>query len=66
MAKQIVTHLQIYRRGPFGGEVNTTICGRVRNGSDYNNTQNEAEVTCKFCISTMKAMRLKAKKGWAS
>jgi len=55
MAKRIVIHKQIYVPTPFGsGEMNTTLCRRVRNDSDdYNNTQKYEEVTCKFCLGLM-------------
>lgn len=56
MAKRYsVLHKQIYRSGPFGGLINTTICGRVRNDSaDYNVAVNDGSVTCKFCLSAIK------------
>jgi hypothetical protein len=47
--KRTVTHLQIYKPGVMGGVVNTTLCGRVQNGGDYNTTNQLAEVTCHFC-----------------
>jgi hypothetical protein len=48
MSKQ-VSHRQVYRKGPFGGTINTTYCGRVRNGQDYNVAENGEQVTCHFC-----------------
>lgn len=48
-----VTHLQIYRKNALGGVTNTTLCNRVRNGTDYNNTTVDAEVTCKFCLRNL-------------
>lgn len=44
-----VKHLQIYKPGPFGGTINTTICGRVRNEQDYNVAEGRADVTCSYC-----------------
>lgn len=48
-----VLHKQVYRKGTFGGIKNTTLCGRVRNGNDYNVADTDAEVTCKFCLKRM-------------
>ncbi len=48
-----VTHLQVYKTNAFGGTTNTTLCRRVRNGGDYNNTDKPEEVTCKFCKKEM-------------
>lgn len=49
-----VLHKQIYRPTPFGsGQVNTTLCGRVRNGGDYNVADDDHGVTCKFCRRLM-------------
>ncbi len=60
MAKSKVFHKQLYRQGPWGGEVNTTICGRVRNGQgDYNTADTDDEVTCKYCLNIMAPRRLK-------
>ena len=44
-----VLHRQIYKAGPFGGTLNTTLCGRVRNDQDYNVALEGEEVTCFFC-----------------
>ena len=47
--KRMVNHKQIYRNGPFGGTINTTLCGRVDNRlPDGMNV--DTQVTCKFCI----------------
>jgi len=56
--KRKVLHKQIYRKGPWGGEINTTICGRVRNGQgDYNIADTDAGVTCHFCLIEMKRIK---------
>lgn len=44
-----VLHRQVYKKGPFGGTINTTYCNRVRNNQDYNVAENGEKVTCKFC-----------------
>ena len=53
-----VIHKQIYRQSCFGGEVNTTLCGReevktcktCNDGCpDTNKTDINALVTCKIC-----------------
>lgn len=44
-----VRHRQIYKPGPFGGVINTTLCGRVRNEQDYNVAEQGEEVTCSYC-----------------
>lgn len=44
-----VLHRQVYKQGPFGGTINTTYCGRVRSGQDYNVALEGEEVTCFFC-----------------
>jgi hypothetical protein len=49
--KRSVIHKQILRPGPFGGTVNTTLCGRVATGSDGMNIG--GEVTCKFCLKIL-------------
>ena len=46
--QRAVVHGQIYRSGPFGGTVNTTLCGRMRSLTDGMNVGDE--VTCKFCL----------------
>ena len=45
-----VTHKQIYRPGPFGGTINTTLCGRLHAGNDMNVDPEDSNVTCKFCL----------------
>jgi hypothetical protein len=49
-----VLHRQIYRPGLWGGIVNTTLCGRVRNGHDYNVAEEGQDVTCSFCRQAIK------------
>lgn len=45
-----VFHKQIYRRAPFGGLINRTLCGRVSGANDDNNVAlTDAHVTCKLC-----------------
>lgn len=48
MARKVL-HLQIFKPGAFGGTVNTTVCGRVRNGGDYNVADDVDSVTCTYC-----------------
>lgn len=60
MARKQVTHLQLYKKNVFGGVTNTTLCRRVRNGADYNNTTVEAEVTCSFCLKQLEYRNRKA------
>jgi hypothetical protein len=50
-----VIHKQIYKRGMFGGVSNTTLCGRVRNGGDYNVAEPGEQVTCLFCLKLIAA-----------
>ena len=45
--KREVAHKQLYRPGVFGGTVNTTLCGRVRQDEDMNVGK---RVTCKLCL----------------
>lgn len=47
---KLVMHKQIYRNGPFGGTMNTTLCGRLRSGQEMNVESQESRVTCKFCL----------------
>jgi|HubBroStandDraft_3_1064219.scaffolds.fasta_scaffold845768_1 hypothetical protein len=56
-----VLHKQIYKPTPFGnGQINTTICGRVRNDTDYNHVADtDAEMTCFFCLKIMADRREK-------
>lgn len=49
--KRIVIHESVQRPGPFGGTLNTTLCGRMRIGSDGMNVG--TKVTCKFCLKRM-------------
>jgi hypothetical protein len=52
-----VVHKFITRRGPFGGTVATTICGRLRESvgdNGWNSTGADDLVTCKFCLKRMK------------
>lgn len=44
-----VTHKQIYRPSPFGGIVNTTLCGRVSHADDDGMNVGD-QVTCKLCL----------------
>jgi hypothetical protein len=53
MTKQ-VKHLQVYKPAAFGGVVNTTICGRVRNNQDYNVADSREDVTCSYCKQLIK------------
>ena len=46
---RVVIHKQVYRKGPFGGTVNTTLCGRVSQ-ADPDGMNVEGEITCKFCL----------------
>lgn len=47
-----VLHKQAYKPTPFGdGQINTTLCGRVRNEQDYNVAESDEGVTCKFCLN---------------
>ena len=47
-----VIHKQIYQRGPFGSTINTTVCGRSRDGADGAN-KDDKTVTCKFCLKKL-------------
>lgn len=49
MAQKKVLHRHIWKPSIFGGTVNTTLCGRVDNSSDYNIADVDSEVTCTFC-----------------
>ena len=48
-----VLHKQIYRHLPWGGIINTTICGRVHQGHDYNVAEDDAGVSCTYCQRIM-------------
>ncbi len=50
-----VTHKQIYKKHPWGGEINSTLCNRVSHADKHgtNVTINNNEVTCKFCKSML-------------
>lgn len=54
MTKYVV-HKQVYRRGPFGGVVNRTVCGKQANGDDMNATDGQPEVTCKLCLRMLES-----------
>ena len=57
MSKRQVIHLHRYiaRRTHT---INTTRCGRVNTRlRDYNVTADESEVTCKFCLATLAAIK---------
>lgn len=60
-----VIHRQVYRRGPFGGTMNTTLCGRLQVGGDGVNVG--GTVTCKLCIGRIKKQlslgKVKSKRG---
>lgn len=57
-----VLHKQIYKPTIFGsGEVNTTLCGRVRNLEDYNVAEKDSEITCKFCLRIINAAEQETK-----
>lgn len=43
-----VTHVYISRKGPFGGTVHTTLCGRMALPSE--NRKDSETVNCKLCI----------------
>lgn len=45
-----ITHKQVYINGPFGGEVNTTLCGRVSE-ADPDGMNVGRKVTCKLCLA---------------
>jgi hypothetical protein len=49
-----IVHQQIYRAGPFGSTLNTTLCGRMQLRSDGMNTGHV--VTCKLCIKKRRAL----------
>ena len=55
MKKRIVVHKQIYIKFPQGGDLNTTLCRKVRNNlkDGYNVTKKLDEVTCSFCNFTI-------------
>ena len=55
---RVVLHKQIYKRGVFGGTVNTTLCGRLHQGEDMNVSIRDDEVTCKFCLRRLPVQRL--------
>jgi hypothetical protein len=46
--RRVVLHKSIVRKGPFGGTLTTTLCGRMQTGSDGMNIGEG--VTCKFCL----------------
>lgn len=50
----IKVHLYTERK-QWGGTLHTTLCGRVRNLDDYNNTEKVEEVTCHFCKQIIEA-----------
>lgn len=49
-----VTHRQIYKPA-FGGIANTTVCGRVRNDTDYNVAEDHEAPTCTYCLRAIAA-----------
>lgn len=48
-----VLHKQVYRAGAFGSTLNTTLCGRLHKGQDYNVADSDQQVTCKFCLQRL-------------
>lgn len=50
-----VLHKSLVKAGPFGGTLYTSLCGRLRGGSDYSlNVANDPlAVTCKYCLRVM-------------
>lgn len=48
-----VFHKQVYKKGPFGGTMNTTLCRRLRAAVEHNVAIEDAGVTCKFCLALM-------------
>jgi len=53
MSRKKVTHVHTYRPGIGGGVANSTLCGRVRNGGDYNIADDARSATCSFCKAIM-------------
>jgi hypothetical protein len=53
----MVTHQAIVRKGPFGGTLTTTLCGRMnlKSTDGMNSSGNDEEVTCKFCLKINQA-----------
>jgi hypothetical protein len=48
-------HLSVTKRGPFGGERVTSLCGRLHTLADgMNLTADPQEVTCKFCLRRLR------------
>lgn len=48
----MIRHQQIYKPGPFGGTLNTTICGRM-NSACKDGMNVGGKVTCKLCLKRM-------------
>jgi hypothetical protein len=48
-----VLHKQLYKPGPWGSTLNTTLCRRVRQGQEMNVSADDQEVTCKFCLKLL-------------
>lgn len=55
-----VMHKQVYRRGPFGGVMNTTLCGRLHSGEEMNVESQDNRVTCKFCLRVLEMQKERA------
>jgi hypothetical protein len=57
----VVSHKQIYRKSAFGGEINTTLCGRARKKTSidgfHNIADSDLKVTCKFCLRIMQRQK---------
>lgn len=47
-----VSHKQIYKKGVFGGTLNTTLCGRVNNWENEKNDGMNIDdnFNCKLCL----------------
>ena len=56
MAKPVI-HEQVYRPGPFGGVMNTTLCGRLASGEDMNVADGAEKVTCKLCLRRIESRK---------
>lgn len=57
--KSKVVHKQVYRKGPFGGTLNTTVCGRLHSGNEHNCSDVDREVTCKVCLKLIELLKLR-------
>lgn len=57
-----VIHQTMIRKNRFGGELTTSLCGRLRTLADGMNLSDDAsEINCMFCVREAAQRKLRAK-----